>query len=82
MSRGIDQVDLVLIALVVPECGRSGRGDRDTALLLLNHPVHGSCSFVRFTDLVGLTRVEKDSLGCGGLTGVDVSHDADVTSIF
>jgi hypothetical protein len=28
------------------------------------------------------TGVEEDALGCGGLTGVDVSHDADVARIF
>ena len=81
VSRGVDQVDLVLVALVVPECGRSGRGDRDAALLLLNHPVHRGGAFVHLADLVGLTRVEKDSLRCGGLTGIDVSHDTDIASI-
>ena len=48
---------------------------------LMNHPVHRGAAVVHLADLVGLTRVEKDSLGCGGLTGVDVGHDADVTSI-
>jgi hypothetical protein len=33
------------------------------------------------TDLVGLTGVVKNTLGRGGLTGIDVSHDADVTGI-
>ena len=81
VSRGIDQVDLILVVLVVPEGGRCGRGDGDTALLLLDHPVHGGATLVHLADLVGLTRVEKDSLGRGGLTGIDVRHDTDIASI-
>ena len=81
VSRSVDQVDLILIALVVPECGRCGRGDRDTALLLLNHPVHNGSAFVRLADLVGFARVKKDTLRRGGLTGIDVSHDADIASV-
>ena len=72
VSRGVDQVDLVLFVLIVPECGGSGRGNGDTALLLLNHPVHRSAAFVYLTDLVGFTRVKKDPLRRGGLTGIDV----------
>ena len=81
VSRGVDQVDLVLVVLVLPEGRRGGRGDRDAALLLLDHPVHRSAALVHLADLVGLARVEKDSLGRGGLTGVDVSHDADIASV-
>ena len=81
VSRGVDQVDLILVILVMPESGRRSRGDRDTALLLLDHPVHRSAALVHLADLVGLTRVEKDSFGRSGLTGIDVSHDTDVASI-
>ena len=81
MSRGVDQVDLVLFVLIVPECGGSGRGNGDTALLLLNHPVHRSAAFVYLTDLVGFTRVKKDPLRRGGLTGIDVCHDTDIASV-
>ena len=81
MSRGVDQVDLVLFVLIVPECGGSGRGNGDTALLLLNHPVHNGSAFVRLADLVGFARVKKDTLRRGGLTGIDVSHDADIASV-
>ena len=44
----------------------------------LHHPVHGSTSIVDLTDLVALTAVVQDSLGGGGLTGVNVSHDTNV----
>ena len=81
MSRGVDQVDLVLVALVLPESGRSSRGNRNTALLLLHHPVHHGSTFVRFADLVRFTRVEKNSFRGGRLTGIDVSHDTDIASI-
>jgi hypothetical protein len=36
---------------------------------------------VNFTDLVGDTGVEKDALGSGGLTSVDVRHDANVANL-
>jgi hypothetical protein len=32
-----------------------------------------------FADLVGLAGVVKDALGRGGLAGIDVGHDAEVT---
>jgi len=36
---------------------------------------------VDFTDLVSDTGVEKDPFGGGGLTGIDVRHDADVADL-
>ena len=72
----IDDVD----AIVAPERSRRGRGDRDAALLLLDHPVHGGGTLVHLADLVRLARVEQDALGRGRLAGIDVSHDADVTN--
>lgn len=77
VTRGVDDVDLV----VVPEARRRGRRDRDAALLLLRHPVHGGCAVVDFTDLVRDARVEQDALGGRGLAGVDVRHDADVADL-
>ena len=78
VARGVDHVDLVGLVLVVPEGGGSSRSDGDTALLLLNHPVHRRSAFVNLADLVGLTGVEKDTLGGSGFTGIDVSHDTDI----
>ena len=77
VSRGVDDVDLV----VVPEAGHRGGGDGDAALLLLLHPVGGRRAVVRLTDLVVDTGVEEDAFGRGGLTGVDVGHDADVADL-
>jgi hypothetical protein len=36
---------------------------------------------VSFTDLVVNTGVEQDSLSGGGLSSIDVSHDADVADL-
>ena len=37
---------------------------------------------MHLTDLVGKTGIEKDTLGSSGLTGIDVSHNADIARIF
>src|SRR5262249_13718452 len=57
------------------------RGDRDAALLLLDHPVHGRSALVHLTDLVRDPRVIEDPLGGRRLTGINVSHDADVARL-
>ena len=64
---------------VTPLAGRGRRGDGDTALLLLLHPVHGGGAFVDFADLVSSAGVVEDALGRGGFTGINVGHDADVS---
>jgi hypothetical protein len=56
----------------------AGGRDGDAALLLLLHPVHHGGAFVHLADLVGDARIEQDAFGGRGLTGIDVSHDADV----
>ena len=78
VTRSIDEVELVFSTVEGPECSRGSRSDRDTAFLLLFHPVHGCATFVHLTDLVGFTGVEKDTLGGCRLTGIDVRHDTDV----
>ena len=70
----IDDVD----AMIAPARRRRSRGDRDPALLLLGHPVHGGSAVVDLADLVDLLRVEEDPLGHGGLAGVDMGDDSDV----
>ena len=78
MARRIDDVD----TMIFPVAGRCSRRDRDTALLLLDHPVHRGCAIVDFADLVVDARVEEDTFRCRRLTGIDVCHDADITSLF
>src|SRR5262249_51066115 len=74
VARRVDDVD----AVVVPEAGRRGRGDRDAALLLLLHPIHRRGALVHLADFVGTAGIIKDPLGRRRLTGIDVRHDADI----
>ncbi len=78
MTGGIDDVD----SMILPETGRRGRGDGDSALLLLRHPVHRRRAVVNLTHLVVDARVVEDSLRRSRLTSIDVSHDADIPSSF
>ena len=78
VARGVDDLDDVIL----PEARGSRRGDGYAALLLLDHPVHGGSTVVDLTDLVGLAGVVENALGSGGLTGIDVGHDADVSQVF
>jgi hypothetical protein len=73
----VDDVDLGAL----PEARRRGGRDRDTALLLLLHPVHRRGPVVDLADLVVDPGVEQDPLGGRGLAGVDVRHDADVPDL-
>src|SRR5699024_2047406 len=43
--------------------------------------VGGRSAVVRLAGLPVDTRVEQDALGRGGLTGIDVRHDADVADL-
>ena len=47
--------------------------------LFLSHPIHDRRPVVHFTDLVGSTRTEQNTLCRGRLTRIDVRHDADVS---
>ena len=78
VTRRIDDVD----AMVVPEAGRRGGSDRDAAFLFLFHPVHRCGAFMHLTDLVVDAGVVQDPLRRGGLAGIDVRHDADVSCFF
>ena len=91
VPRRIDDVDPILgtrrasrrmaLAVTAPEArGRSGR-DRDAALLLLLHPVHGGGAIMDLADLVALPGIEEDALGRRRLPGIDVRHDADVAVV-
>src|SRR5712691_1034427 len=81
VSRGVDDVDAVLLIEAGPESGRRGRRNRDAALLLLLHPVHRGRTFVHLTQLVGAARIVKDTLGRSRFPGIDVRHDADIPNL-
>ena len=57
------------------------RGNGDTTLFFLDHPVHRSRTFMYLTHLAHTARVEQDALGRRSLAGVDVSHDAYVSCV-
>src|SRR5258707_14481163 len=78
----INNVDAVLFVVAGPTGGGGGAGDRNAALALLLHPVHGGRAFVHRTNLVGDTRIEQDALGRRGLSGVDVRHNPDIAGVF
>ncbi len=82
VARSIDKVDLVHFVIIVPERCGSGRSDGNASLLLLDHPVHCCGTFVYLTDSVSLSCIEKNTLRCGSLTGIDVSHDTDIPCEF
>jgi len=73
VAWGVDDVDEV----IVPEAGGSRRGYGDAPLLVLFRQVrkHGVLTDLRSLAASG---IEKDTLGRGRTTGIDVSHDADV----
>src|SRR5690606_31099335 len=65
-----------------PRAGGGGGLDGDAALLLLLEEVHGGGALVGLAELVVFTGVEKDALGDGGLSGIDVGADAEVARQF
>ena len=79
---GVDDVDLLL----APERRDGRRLNRDAALLFLLHVVRRRrrlqiLGVVDVDDRVLATRVIKDALGRGGLTGIDVRDDSDVANV-
>ena len=88
MAGGVDDVQAVLgrvgrlaVFRALPERGRGSGCDRDAALLLLLHPVHGGRTVVHLTDVVGLACVIQDPLRAGGLACIDMGHNAEVAVV-
>jgi hypothetical protein len=80
VTRRVDDVDVVLVPLAVG--GR--RGDRDAALALELHEVHGGAHLVlplHLVDAVNPLGVEEDALGERCLARVDVRADPDVADL-
>src|SRR5690554_5365231 len=78
MSGRIDDVD----AHTSPLSGCRSRGDRDSTLLLLLHPVHGGSAFMRFADFVDSSRIVKNPLCRRRLSSINMGHNADISRIF
>ncbi len=75
VARGVDDVN----GMAFPMAGRSSGSNRNTTFLFLYHPVHGGSPIMNFTDLVSLAGVEQDTFRGRSFTGIDVSHDTDVS---
>jgi hypothetical protein len=75
VTGGIDDVD----AVVAPLAGGGRGGDGDAALALLLHPVHRGGAFMHLAHAVDPARIKEDALGQGGLAGVDMGHDANIS---
>ena len=82
VTRSVYQVDLEFLTQIVPVGRGSSRGDSDTTLLLLLHPVHRCSTVMYLTNLVSQAGIEQNTLRSRRLSGIDVSHDADVSVIF
>src|SRR6056297_3664755 len=74
----VDPVFRILLVHALPETGGGGGRNGDAPLLLLLHPVHDRSTVVHLTHLVGDAGIEQNALGRSRLTGIDVSHDADI----
>ena len=77
VTRRVDNVDTA----VAPEAGGGSRRDGDAAFLFLLHPVHDRVALMGLTQLVGAAGIEEHTFGRGGLTGVDVRHNTDISCI-
>ena len=71
---GVDDIDTMLF----PIAGCGCRGNGNTALLFLLHPVHGGFTVVRFTDFVVHAGIVQNAFGRCGFARVNMGHDADI----
>jgi hypothetical protein len=87
---GIDDINAVgdagvgleeAILFLRPIAGRGGRGDRDSPLPLLFHPIRDGIAVIHVAHPVDEPRVVKNALSGGRLPGIDVRGDPDVTGI-
>ena len=78
VTRSVDDVDTA----AVPVAGRCCGCDRDASLLFLLHVVHGSSTIVSLTQFVVYTCIKQDTLRGSGLTGINMSHDTNISGIF
>ena len=76
VSRRIDDVDVMLVPIGIGRSGRNG----NAALTLLLHPVHDGGTLMDLAGAVDSSRVIENPLRERGLTGIDVSHDADIAN--
>jgi len=62
-----------------PLTSSSSGCDGDTALPFLRHVIHGGGTVMDFAHAVHSAGVEQDTFGNGGLAGIDVGHNSDIS---
>ena len=67
-----------IVSHPLPEAGRRCGRNRDAALLLLLHPVHGGGAIMHFANFVIDASVEQHAFGRRCLACVDVSGNTDI----
>jgi hypothetical protein len=67
-----------LFGALPPFGGHGGGGDGDSTLALLLHPVGRGGTIVHFANPVDHPGVKQDTLGQGGLAGINVGRNPDV----
>ena len=75
VSRRINNGDRMLF----PAAGGGGGGNGNAPLLLLLHPVHQRRAVMNLPDFMGQAGAVKDPLGDGGLAGVNMGGNADIS---
>ena len=78
MPRCVNNINVI----ISPAASCCSRGNGNTTLLLLLHPVHSSGAFMDFADLMRNTGIIQDTFCCCGFAGVNVCHDADISIFF
>ena len=80
VSRSVNQVNFISITCILPTRSRCCRCNSNTTFLLLLHPVHSSSTIMYLTNFVSQSGIEQDTFRSCCFSGIDVSHDTDITS--
>jgi len=81
VAGGVDDVDPMRLKAPVhtgPEAAYCRRGNGNSALLLLRHPVCRRCAIVNFTELMAHAGVKQDPFSGGGFAGINVGRNTNV----
>src|SRR5699024_2068525 len=65
--------------MVFPLSCCSSRSDGNPTLLLLFHPVHLRCTFMRLTNLMDFTGIVQNTFSSCGFPSINMSHDPNVS---
>jgi glycerol kinase len=79
VTRSIDNIDFATL----PETRHGSRGNRNTSLFFLCHPIGGRTIAVatHFTNFVVDARAVQNTFGCGCFTRINVSDNTDITIV-